>query len=71
MTSDIEKLKEETVVFVGTVGRIRELGEHMDQNWLKKVEYLFIDEADALLNPDFYIDHLFLNQQYYFRSDKL
>lgn len=49
MTSDIEKLKEETVVFVGTVGRIRELGEHMDQNWLKKVEYLFIDEADRVL----------------------
>jgi superfamily II DNA/RNA helicase len=49
MTTDIEKLKDSTIVFVGTVGRIRELSEHMDQNWLKKVEYLFIDEADRVL----------------------
>lgn len=49
MTADIEKLKDSTIVFVGTIGRIRELSEHMDQNWLKKVEYLFIDEADRVL----------------------
>ncbi len=49
MATDIEKLKESTIVFVGTIGRIRELSEHMDQNWLKKVEYLFIDEADRVL----------------------
>jgi superfamily II DNA/RNA helicase len=37
MNEDIQKIKESTLVLVGTVGRIRELSQHMDQNWLKKV----------------------------------
>ena len=36
-------------MLVGTVGRLRELGQHMEPNWLKKVDYLFIDEADRVL----------------------
>lgn len=34
---------------MGTVGRIKELGNHLDANWLKKVDYLYIDEADRVL----------------------
>ncbi len=37
MHADVAKLKESTIAFVGTIGRIRQLAEHMDQNWLKKV----------------------------------
>ncbi len=34
---------------MGTVGRLREIGQQMEVEWLKKVEYLFIDEADRVL----------------------
>jgi superfamily II DNA/RNA helicase len=34
---------------MGTVGRLREILQQMDVDWLKKVEYLFIDEADRVL----------------------
>jgi superfamily II DNA/RNA helicase len=34
---------------MGTVGRLREIGQQMETEWLKKVEYLFIDEADRVL----------------------
>jgi superfamily II DNA/RNA helicase len=36
-------------VLMGTVGRLREILQQMDVDWLKKVEYLFIDEADRVL----------------------
>lgn len=49
MEEDLKKLREGVLVLVGTVGRLRELGEHLDQNWLKKVDYLFLDEADRVL----------------------
>ena len=34
---------------MGTVGRIKELSQSMDIDWFKKVDYLFIDEADRVL----------------------
>jgi len=34
---------------MGTVGRLRELGLKIGEDWLKKVDYLFIDEADRVL----------------------
>lgn len=49
MQEDLRVLKEGVFVLVGTVGRLRELGEHLEQNWLKKVDYLFVDEADRVL----------------------
>lgn len=33
----------------GTVGRLREMGQQIGEHWLKKVDYLFIDEADRVL----------------------
>lgn len=36
-------------VLIGTVGRIKEIASHYDANWLKKVDYLYIDEADRVL----------------------
>jgi superfamily II DNA/RNA helicase len=46
---DIGEVSENTVVLIGTIGRIRELSNHFDGSWLKKVEYLYIDEADRVL----------------------
>ena len=42
-------MQEGAYVLMGTVGRLREIGQHMEADWLKKVEYLFIDEADRVL----------------------
>ena len=36
-------------MLVGTVGRIRYLSQQFESDWLKKVDYLFVDEADRVL----------------------
>lgn len=34
---------------MGTIGRLMEISLSMEENWLKNVDYLFIDEADRVL----------------------
>lgn len=46
---DLQKIKQGVYVLMGTVGRLREIGQKYEQDWLKKVDYLFIDEADRVL----------------------
>jgi superfamily II DNA/RNA helicase len=49
LEEDLARIKEGVYVLVGTVGRLREINQQMEQDWLKKVDYLFIDEADRVL----------------------
>ena len=53
MTMQAEDLKQRTHIVVGTPGRVF---DHLEQGnfVLDQVKYLVLDEADALLNPDFY-----------------
>lgn len=45
---DIEETSK-AMVLIGTVGRIKEVASHYDSTWLKKVDFLYIDEADRVL----------------------
>ncbi len=49
LDEDIKSINNGVYVLFGTVGRLREIGQQVGQNWLKKVEYLFVDEADRVL----------------------
>ena len=52
LSVQIEDLKQRNHIIVGTPGRI---WDHIEQGSLKvnQIQYLVLDEADALLNPDF------------------
>lgn len=49
LKDDIKEIEGKALVLVGTVGRLKELAGHFEQNWLKKVDFLYIDEADRVL----------------------
>lgn len=49
MDEDLKRINDGIYVLFGTVGRLKEIGQQIGENWLKKVEYLFVDEADRVL----------------------
>ena len=49
LEEDLARAKEGVTWLFGTVGRLREIAMQMEEGWLKKVDYLVIDEADRVL----------------------
>jgi superfamily II DNA/RNA helicase len=48
---DIDRCEKSVLVLIGTVGRVREILSHSQdhQKYLRKVDYLYIDEGDRVL----------------------
>ncbi len=47
--ADAELIEGKCLALFGTIGRVKELVPLEGDQWLKKVDYLYLDEADRLL----------------------